>query len=84
MLKEYEASKPDEIQIAREWLRLLKGGNGGYGNEHFKSSTNQNPKETTLGKQGGEANFFIEVEIIADIEEENAGRLGKLLWEQHR
>lgn len=55
------------LQKENEKILLLKGGNGGYGNEHFKSSTNVNPKETTLGKQGEEAEFFIEVEIIADI-----------------
>lgn len=44
---------------------LLKGGHGGLGNENFKSSTNQTPEEHTLGKAGEEANFHIEVEIIA-------------------
>lgn len=50
-----------------EKILILKGGNGGYGNEHFKSSTNINPTEFTYGKSGEEADFFIEVEIIADI-----------------
>ena len=50
---------------------LLKGGNGGLGNENFKSSTNQTPEEHTLGKPGAEANFHIEVEIIA-----SAGLIG--------
>lgn len=44
---------------------LLKGGRGGLGNEHFKGSTNQQPKEWTAGKPGEEADFDIEVEIIA-------------------
>ncbi len=47
-------------------ILLLKGGNGGLGNEHFKSSTNQTPEEWTAGKNGGEADFFIEVELIAE------------------
>ncbi|MEK7589991.1 MAG: GTPase ObgE [Patescibacteria group bacterium] len=55
------------LQKEGERVLLLKGGNGGYGNEHFKSSTNQNPTEFTKGKPGEEADFFIEVEIIADI-----------------
>lgn len=50
-----------------ERIRILKGGNGGYGNEHFKSSTNTQPKEFTEGKEGEEAEFYIEVELIADI-----------------
>ena len=54
-------NKEDEKKI------LLKGGNGGYGNEHFKSSTNRRPKEFTKGKLGEEEDFYIEVELIADI-----------------
>ncbi len=50
---------------------LLKGGRGGLGNEHFKGSTNQQPKEWTPGKDGEEADFDIEVEIIA-----SAGLIG--------
>jgi len=55
------------LQEEGERVLLLKGGNGGYGNEHFKSSANQNPTEITPGKPGGEADFYIEVELIADI-----------------
>lgn len=47
-------------------ILLLKGGNGGLGNENFKSSTNQTPEEWTPGKNGAEADFYIEVELIAD------------------
>ncbi len=50
---------------------ILKGGNGGLGNENFKSSTNQTPEEHTPGKIGEEADFHIEVEIIA-----SAGLIG--------
>lgn len=55
------------LQKENEKILLLNGGNGGYGNEHFKSSINQNPTEFTKGKLGEEADFFIEIEIIADI-----------------
>lgn len=47
-------------------IQILKGGNGGLGNERFKSSTNQTPTEWTPGKNGEEADFYIEVELIAD------------------
>lgn len=50
-----------------EKVLLLKGGNGGYGNEHFKSSVNRSPTEWTPGKKGEESEFFIEVELIAEI-----------------
>lgn len=49
-----------------ETIQILKGGNGGLGNERFKSSTNQTPEEWTPGKNGEEADFYIEVELIAD------------------
>jgi GTP-binding protein len=48
-------------------ILILKGGNGGYGNEHFKGPTNQTPEEWTPGKDAEEADFYIEVELIADI-----------------
>lgn len=45
---------------------LLKGGRGGFGNEHFKASTNVRPYEWTAGKAGEEADFFIELRLVAD------------------
>ena len=47
--------------------RLLKGGRGGYGNVHFKSSTNTTPKEWTSGKPAQEGNFTIELQLFADL-----------------
>lgn len=49
-----------------EKILLLKGGNGGYGNEHFKASTNVTPRQSTKGKLGEEADFLIELELVAD------------------
>lgn len=46
---------------------LLKGGYGGFGNEHFKSSTNTTPKESREGQEGEKGNFKIELELFADI-----------------
>lgn len=48
-------------------VRILKGGMGGYGNEHFKGPANQKPEEWTPGKPGEEGMFHIEVRMIADI-----------------
>lgn len=50
-----------------EKIMLLKGGYGGFGNEHFKSSTNTTPKESREGALGEKANFKIELELFADI-----------------
>jgi len=46
---------------------ILKGGRGGLGNEHFKSSTNRSPEESTQGKPGEEGNFSIELSLVADV-----------------
>lgn len=46
---------------------VLSGGRGGLGNEHFKSSTNQSPLESTAGKPGEEAEFLIELMLSADV-----------------
>lgn len=56
-----------ELTHEGQEIRILRGGQGGYGNEHFKSSTNQAPKEFTPGKEGEETELHIEVSLIADI-----------------
>lgn len=47
--------------------RVLKGGQGGLGNEHFKSATNRTPKETTKGKPGEESTLKIELTLVVDV-----------------
>jgi GTP-binding protein len=49
-----------------ERIQILRGGGGGFGNEHFKSSTNVAPKQITGGKPGEEADFKIELRLIVD------------------
>jgi GTPase len=56
-----------ELTKEGQEIKILRGGNGGLGNEHFKSSTNQTPMEATPGKPGEEADFKIEVSLIADV-----------------
>ncbi len=46
---------------------LLEGGFGGFGNEHFKGSTNTTPKESTKGKPGLEDTFFVELQLFAEV-----------------
>jgi GTPase len=50
-----------------EKVLLLRGGYGGFGNEHFKSSTNTTPKECRPGVDGEHGDFHIELELFADI-----------------
>jgi len=46
---------------------FLKGGNGGWGNIHFKSSVNQAPRKALPGKQGQTVKLKVELQIMADI-----------------
>lgn len=50
-----------------EKVLLLKGGRGGLGNEHFKSSTNVSPKQSTEGEDGEEADFHVELLLLVDL-----------------
>ncbi|MCR5606213.1 MAG: GTPase ObgE [Treponema sp.] len=50
-----------------EQFVFLKGGKGGWGNVHFKSSTNQAPRYAHAGKLGEERKLLVELSIMADI-----------------
>ncbi len=55
-----------ELLQEGETALVLRGGKGGYGNEHFKGSRNVRPLQSTNGKQGEGADFFVELRLIAD------------------
>jgi len=46
---------------------IFKGGQGGFGNEHFKSSVNRSPKEVTAGKIGESGELKIELTLVVDV-----------------
>jgi len=46
---------------------LARGGRGGLGNTHFKSSTNQTPRYAQPGEPGIEEAFILELKILADV-----------------
>lgn len=56
-----------EVTEHGETLCLLEGGAGGKGNAQFKSSTNQAPRQFTLGKPGEEGEFRLIIKTIADV-----------------
>lgn len=57
----FEVTQHDETRI------LLKGGRGGLGNDHFKSSTNQTPRYAQPGEEGQEAWRILELKVLADV-----------------
>lgn len=48
-------------------ILIAKGGKGGLGNLHFKSSTNRAPRQKTNGETGEEFEFRLELRVLADV-----------------
>jgi GTPase len=64
MLK--DLARPGDEMIA------ARGGKGGWGNAHFKSSTNQAPRQCSPGEEGEHRRLIFELKVIADV-----GLIGK-------
>ncbi len=47
--------------------RVAKGGKGGLGNLHFKSSTNRAPRQFTPGEKGEHRRLHLELKVLADV-----------------
>ncbi len=56
-----------EVTADGEEIKLLKGGRGGLGNWHFKSSTNRTPRYAQPGEPAIEKSIVLELKMLADV-----------------
>lgn len=71
ILDEDEETVLADLTVVGEKVLLAKGGNGGFGNLHFKSATNQAPRRANSGQEGIDRTIWLRLKLIAD-----AGLLG--------
>ena len=56
-----------ELLVPEEKVCIVKGGDGGFGNLHFKSSTNRAPRQKTTGWPGEQRKLRLELRVLADV-----------------
>ncbi|MEI7463333.1 MAG: GTPase ObgE [Candidatus Taylorbacteria bacterium] len=66
VIKNLSSGRVVELLEDEQVSKILHGGRGGLGNEHFKASTNVRPEQSTSGVVGEEADFTVELNLIAD------------------
>ncbi|MFA7292626.1 MAG: GTPase ObgE [Rhodocyclaceae bacterium] len=56
-----------DLDVHGKSVLIAKGGRGGLGNIHFKSSTNRAPRQSTKGEPGEELDLRLELRVLADV-----------------
>jgi GTP-binding protein len=56
-----------ELLVPGEVITIAKGGDGGFGNMHYKSSTNRSPRQKTPGWAGERKVLKLELKVLADV-----------------
>jgi GTP-binding protein len=56
-----------ELLVPGEKVLIAKGGDGGFGNLHFKTSTNRAPRQKTPGWPGEQRKLKLELRVLADV-----------------
>jgi len=66
VLSEDQETVLAEVMKPGDRVRLARGGNGGFGNAHFKSPTNRAPRHANPGEAGEELTVWLRLKLIAD------------------
>jgi len=56
-----------EVKNTEDEVVIAKGGSGGFGNHHFRSSRNTSPKRANPGEEGEKIDVRLELKLIADV-----------------
>ncbi|MCB1959274.1 MAG: GTPase ObgE [Rhodocyclaceae bacterium] len=68
ILTDQETGEPvADLDVNGKRVLVARGGDGGWGNIHFKSSVNRAPRKRTLGKEGEHRHLQLELKVLADV-----------------